>query len=148
MNNTVYIQLFDAVVNTYLIQHCGLRPTAGEQYGMVGELGSTRGPMPQAQTGFDVDVDLLSVHSHIDYFESLSFPAVAELAMRVNKLGKSSVTYEIAVFEKAVDKVRAVGEFIQVLVDRSTSRPNANGMNKAMRQGLERISVGADRSRL
>lgn len=37
MNNTIYIQLFDAVVNTYLMQHCGLRPTDGEQYGMVGE---------------------------------------------------------------------------------------------------------------
>lgn len=36
MNNTIYIQLFDAVVNTYLMQHCGLRPTEGEQYGMVG----------------------------------------------------------------------------------------------------------------
>lgn len=38
MNNTIYIQLFDAVVNTYLMRHCGLRPTDGEQYGMVGEL--------------------------------------------------------------------------------------------------------------
>lgn len=36
MNNTIYIQLFDAVVNTYLMQHCGLRPTEGQQYGMVG----------------------------------------------------------------------------------------------------------------
>lgn len=70
----------------YLIQHCGLRPTDGEQYGMV-------------------------VHSHCDYFDSISFPAVAELAMRVNKLGKSSVTYEIALFQKGSDKVRCVGEF-------------------------------------
>lgn len=39
MNNTIYLQLFDAVVNTYLMQHCGLRPTDGHQYGMVGEFG-------------------------------------------------------------------------------------------------------------
>ncbi|PSR99017.1 thioesterase superfamily protein, partial [Coniella lustricola] len=114
MNNTIYIQLFDAVVNTYLIRHCGLQPTHGDQYGMV-------------------------VHSHTDYFASLSFPAVAELAMRVNKLGKSSVTYEIAVFEKGYDNVRAVGEFVQVLVDRSTGRPNIKGMNDTMRKGLARI---------
>lgn len=50
------------------------------------------------------------VHSHNDYFASISFPAVAELAMRVNKLGKSSVTYEIALFEKGVDRVCSVGQ--------------------------------------
>lgn len=88
------------------------------------------------------------MHSHNDYFDSISFPAVAELALRVNKLGKSSVTYEIALFEKGVDKVKSVGEFIQVFVDRTTSRPSVNGMNEAMRQGLERIYVGADRSKL
>jgi hypothetical protein len=37
MNNSVYNFLYDSVVNTYLIQHCGLRPTDGEQYGMVGK---------------------------------------------------------------------------------------------------------------
>lgn len=51
------------------------------------------------------------VHSHTDYFESISFPAVAELGLRVNKLGKSSVTYEIGLFEQGAEKVRSVGEF-------------------------------------
>lgn len=37
MNNSIYNFLYDSVVNTYLIQHCGLRPTDGEQYGMVGK---------------------------------------------------------------------------------------------------------------
>jgi len=81
------------------------------------------------------------VHSHSDYFASISFPAVAELALRVNKLGKSSVTYEIALFEKGVEQVRAVGEFVQVFVERSTGRPTASGMTDEMRRGLERIQV-------
>lgn len=123
MNNSIYNFLYDSVVNTYLIQHCGLRPTDSDQYGMV-------------------------VHSHNDYFGSISFPAVAELALRVNKLGKSSVTYEIALFEKGVDKVKSVGEFVHVFVDRETSRPSANGMHETMRRGLERIYVGRDRSKL
>lgn len=38
MNNSVYNFLYDSVVNTYLIEHCGLRPKDGEQYGMVGKL--------------------------------------------------------------------------------------------------------------
>lgn len=37
MNNSIYNFLYDSVVNTYLIQHCGLRPTDGEQYGLVGK---------------------------------------------------------------------------------------------------------------
>lgn len=88
------------------------------------------------------------VHSHSDYFSSIAFPAVAELAMRVNKLGKSSVTYEIGLFEKGVDQVSAVGEFIQVFVERSTGCPSVNGMEGEMRKGLERIHVGSESSRL
>lgn len=88
------------------------------------------------------------MHSHNDYFDSVSFPAVAELALRVNKLGKSSVTYEIALFEKGVDKVKSVGEFVQVFVERTTGRPSASGMNETMRRGLERIYVGSDRGKL
>ena len=82
------------------------------------------------------------VHSHNDYFGPIAFPAVAELALRVNKLGRSSVTYEIALFEKGDDKVRSVGEFIQVFVDRDTGRPGTNGMSDVFRKGLERILVG------
>lgn len=82
------------------------------------------------------------MHSHTDYFDSISFPAVAELALRVNKLGKSSVTYEIAVFERGVDKVKSVGEFVHVFVQRKSGRPSTNGMNETMRRGLERLFVG------
>lgn len=72
------------------------------------------------------------VHSHCDYFDSISFPAVAELAMRVNKLGKSSVTYEVGLFEKGNDKVRCVGEFGEcsrvILV--SVAAPRASALLK------------------
>ncbi|ROV92362.1 hypothetical protein VMCG_09121 [Cytospora schulzeri] len=123
MNNSIYNFLYDSVVNTYLIQHCGLRPTDGDQYGIV-------------------------VHSHNDYFSSISYPAVAELAMRVNKLGKSSVTYELALFEKGHEEVKSVGELVHVFVDRATGRPGANGMNETMRRGLEQIRGGALQSKL
>lgn len=79
------------------------------------------------------------MHSHNDYFGSISFPAVAELALRVNSLGKSSVTYEIALFEQGVDKVYSVGEYVHVFVDRATARPSAQGMNPILRYGLEQI---------
>lgn len=114
MNNSQYYFLFDSVVNTYLIQHCSLHPPTSSQIGLV-------------------------VHSHCDYFAPLGFPAVADLALRVNKLGKSSVTYEIGVFERGYEEVRAVGEFVHVFVDRESRKPGKNGMADGLKRGLEQI---------
>lgn len=123
MNNSIYNFLYDSIINTYLMEHCGLHPPSSPQYGMV-------------------------VHSHNDYFTSISFPARAELALRVNRIGNSSVTYEIALFEKGQEAVKSVGEFVQVFVDRETGRPNAKGMNPALRRGLECIQVEKQTSKL
>ena len=35
MNNSVYNILYDSIINTYLIENCGLRPSSSAQYGMV-----------------------------------------------------------------------------------------------------------------
>lgn len=79
------------------------------------------------------------MHSHGDFFGSIAFPAVADLALRVNKLGKSSVTYEIALFERGVEEVKSVGEIIHVFVDRENGRPAAQGMNATIKEGLQKI---------
>ncbi|KAI0108244.1 thioesterase family protein [Daldinia grandis] len=123
MNNSVYNFLFDSVINSYLIDHCALHPPTSTQHPLM------------AQT-------------HCNYFSPISYPKVAELCLRVNKLGKSSVIYEIALFEKDVEQVKAVGEYVQVFVDRSTQRPNINGMNSQLRQGLEKLHVGPGSSKL
>jgi acyl-CoA thioester hydrolase len=107
---------FDSVVNTYLIKHCALHPPTSAQIGLV-------------------------VHSHCDYFAPVEFPAVVDLALRVNKLGKSSVTYEIGVFERGQDEVKAVGEFIHVFVDRENRRPGASGMSDELKSGLQKLVV-------
>jgi acyl-CoA thioester hydrolase len=111
LNNSIYYFLFDSVVNTYLIKHCALHPPTSSQIGLV-------------------------VHSHCDYFAPVEFPAVVDLALRVNKLGKSSVTYEIGVFERGQDDVKAVGEFIHVFVDRESRRPGTSGMADELKTGL------------
>ena len=105
---------YDSVVNTYLIEHCGLNPPTASQYGLV-------------------------VSSQNQYFASIAFPAVAELGLRVQKLGKSSVVYEFALFEKGVDAVKSVGSFVHVFVDRATGRPAAEGMNTKLREGLQKL---------
>ncbi|KAF1958016.1 Thioesterase/thiol ester dehydrase-isomerase [Byssothecium circinans] len=114
MNNSVYYYLFDSVVNTYLIQHCGLHPPTSSQIGLV-------------------------VHSHCDYLAPVEFPSVVDLALRVNKLGKSSVTYEIGVFERGQEEVKAVGEFIHVFVDRGSRKPGKQGMADELKEGLSKI---------
>ncbi|CAJ2503227.1 Uu.00g106210.m01.CDS01 [Anthostomella pinea] len=116
MNNSVYNFLFDSIINSYLMEYCGLHPPTSDQHPLM-------------------------AHAHCDYFSAISYPKIAELCLRVNKLGKSSVIYEVALFEKDVGQVKCVGEFVHVFVDRITQRPNANGMNPQLRQGLERLVV-------
>lgn len=64
-----------------------------------------------------------------------------DLGLRVNKLGTSSVTYEIAVFERGAEDVRAVGGFTHVFVDKEKNRPAVDGMSGEIRKGLERLLV-------
>jgi acyl-CoA thioester hydrolase len=87
-------------------------------------------------------------HTHCDYFSAISFPKVADLCLRVNKLGRSRVTYEVGLFEKGSESVKAVGEFVHVFVERATLRPNASGMNHQLRNGLEKLLVADSPSKL
>jgi acyl-CoA thioester hydrolase len=112
VNNSVYYHLFDSVVNSYLIQHCALDPKKSSHIGLV-------------------------VHSQCDYLAPTEFPAVLVLALKVIKLGTSSVTYEIAVFERG--QVMALGQFVHVFVDRESRKPTKEGMPGKLREGLGRI---------
>ncbi|CAK9785247.1 Thioesterase/thiol ester dehydrase-isomerase [Cutaneotrichosporon oleaginosum] len=117
VNNSVYNFLIDSVVNTYLIESCGLRPTD---------------PNPSEPIG-------LVVTSSCNYFAPLTFPDVVDLGLRVNKLGNSSVTYEVGFFQQGKDTVAAVGGFTHVFVHPVERRPTA--MVEQMRRGLEKLVV-------
>ncbi|KAF4612403.1 hypothetical protein D9613_004291 [Agrocybe pediades] len=69
INNAVYYHFFDSIINTYLIEKCGLDPKSSPLIGLV-------------------------VSSYCQFFFPLSFPQVLELGLRVNNLGNSSVSYE------------------------------------------------------
>ncbi|KAJ6443526.1 thioesterase family protein [Purpureocillium lavendulum] len=123
MNNSVYNFLFDSAVNAYLMEHCSLHPPNSAQHPLV-------------------------AHTSTDFFASIAYPAVAEVGVRVAKLGRSSVTYEVAVFERGADAVRAVGSFVHVFVERATGRPHPDGMAPELRSGLERLLVRDGRLQL
>ena len=112
VNNSIYYHFFDSVVNTYLIEHCGLSPPKGSQIGLV-------------------------VSSFCHFFAPLSFPAVLDLGLRVTRLGNSSVTYEVAVFEESSVNPSAVGGYTHVFVETASRKSIA--MDGNIRQGLERL---------
>jgi acyl-CoA thioester hydrolase len=71
------------------------------------------------------------------YFAELAFPAPLAVGLAVTRLGTSSVTYRLAVFEPSGGErsdgemvstdapvpVAAVGNWVHVYVDRGTRRP-------------------------
>jgi acyl-CoA thioester hydrolase len=98
VNNVVYYSFFDTVVNTYLIARGVLDVAAGPVIGFVVETGC-------------------------HYFAPLAYPRAVEAGMRVTSIGRSSVRYEIGLFDEGSDAAAAQGHFIHVYVDRKSNRP-------------------------
>lgn len=76
----------------------------------------------------------------------MAYPAVADVGLRVARLGRSSVAYELALFERGAPDAegpRAVCHFVHVFVERKTGRPPPAGMAAELRRGLERICTAA-----
>jgi len=67
----------------------------------------------------------------------LSFPQVLDVGLRVNKLGSSSVTYEVGVFEKGAEAPAAVGGYTHVFVG-SKSR-KSTPMGEQTKSGLLKL---------
>ncbi|TFK75732.1 thioesterase [Pluteus cervinus] len=114
MNNAIYYHLFDSIINTYLIEQCGLQP----------------GPSKSASIG-------LVVSSFCRFFAPLSFPQPVDLGLRVSHLGKSSVAYEVGVFGDGSNEPAAVGGYTHVFVDSETRK--SRDMEVKTRAGLERL---------
>ena len=98
INNVTYYSYFDTVVNEHLIAAGGLDIAADPIVGYV-------------------------VETHCTYRKPLAFPRRVDAGMRVAKLGKSSVTYEIGIFGQGDDEAAATGRFVHVWVNRATQRP-------------------------
>lgn len=71
------------------------------------------------------------------FFAPLSFPQVLVLGLRVNKLGSSSVSYEVGVLEEGKDSPAAVGGYTHVFVDRRSRK--STPMAVEARTGLGKL---------
>ena len=115
MNNSVHYQLFDTVVNGYLLEEGVLDLHSSPSIFLV-------------------------VESGCSYFSEIAFPDVVNAGLRVAKLGTSSVKYEIGLFRRDSIKAAALGHFIHVNVNRLTRKPEPLG--ELARSVLENLEAG------
>jgi acyl-CoA thioester hydrolase len=113
VNNTVFYQWFDSAVNGWLVEQGLLNIQAGDPIALV-------------------------VETRCAYLAPLEFPHDVEVGLAVAELGRSSVRYRIGIFASGAAAAAAQGEFVHVLVDRTTRRPVE--MPEDWRRALESIS--------
>lgn len=112
VNNVVYYSWFDTAVNAHLVRAGVLSIEAPEVVCLVVETGCR-------------------------YFRPVSFPDAVQCGLRVARLGRSSVRFEIGVFRNDEETAVAQGYFVHVACDARTRRPVA--LPQAMRAALERL---------
>jgi acyl-CoA thioester hydrolase len=112
VNNVVYYEFFDTVVNGYLIAQGALDIANGTVIGLV-------------------------VETHCNYFKPVAFPDTLRAGLRVAKLGTSSVRYEVGIFRNDDDTAAAQGHFVHVYVDRATNKPVP--LPAALKQALGKL---------
>ena len=116
INNVIYYEFFDTVINGYLMEAGGLDFSDGESVG-------------------------LAVETHCQFLKPISFPEVVDVCLRVGKLGNSSVRYEIGIFKPGKEAPAAVGHFVHVFVDRVTRQPLR--IEGKMRRAMEALLANA-----
>ena len=98
VNNVIYYSYFDTVINEYLMREGGLDPHDGTVVGVA-------------------------VETMCRFRKSLAFPQIVDAGLRVGKLGKSSVRYEVGLFAAGDAEPAATGHFVHVFVERPSMRP-------------------------
>ncbi|MGH3712416.1 MAG: acyl-CoA thioesterase [Micromonosporaceae bacterium] len=114
VNNAVYYAYMDTVVNNWLIREGGLDIHHGNVIG-------------------------LCVESHCEFKAPAAYPETLRAGLRVGRLGRSSVRYEVGVFRDGT--LLADGHFVHVFVDRGTRCPTT--IEGALRHSLERLVTTA-----
>ena len=98
VNNVVYYSFFDTAVNGWLIDATGLDIRELPAIGLVAE-------------------------TSCRFLASLSFPDPVLAGLALERLGRSSVVYRIALFSGEETAPAAIGRFVHVYVDRHTRTP-------------------------
>ena len=95
LNNAVYYELFDSAVNAWLIAGTGADAMALPELGVVAESGCR-------------------------FFRELEYPRPLDVGVRVERLGRSSITYALGLFDAQDPQIAALGHWVHVYIDRES----------------------------
>jgi acyl-CoA thioester hydrolase len=113
VNNVVHYLMFDTAVNGWLIEAAGTDIRRLPAIGVVAE-------------------------TSCRYFTELRFPEVVTAGIGLERLGRSSVVYRLALFGQRSQAPAAVGRFVHVYVDAESRRPVP--VPDEIRKALEALS--------
>ncbi|WP_180005224.1 MULTISPECIES: thioesterase family protein [unclassified Acinetobacter] len=113
VNNVTYYSYFDTAANALLIQHAGFDLRNTPIIGLV-------------------------VDSACSFLQELSYPEIIEVGVAIEKIGNSSLRYDLAIFKQGQNEAAAQGHFVHVFVDRQTRKSTSipDEMRDALTQFL------------
>lgn len=114
VNNVTYYSYFDTAVNQNLVERGALDVTRSSEIGVV-------------------------VETMCRFFKPIAFPDALEVGLRVARLGRSSIRYEIGIFRRGDDEAAAAGHFVHVYVRRSDFQ--VVPVPESVRQAVEELVV-------
>jgi acyl-CoA thioester hydrolase len=95
LNNAVYYELFDSAINGWLITDADVDVMALPELGVVAESGCR-------------------------FFRELEYPHPLDVGVRVERLGRSSITYVLGLFDGRSEELAALGHWVHVYIDRDS----------------------------
>ena len=114
LNNIIYYSIFDSVINRFLIKKCDYNPLIDS-------------------------VIAISPETRCKFIKSIKYPEKIDAGLSTFKIGKTSVIYDIALFNLREDKACAEGYFVHVFVQKEKMNEKVEIPSK-IRKELKKIS--------
>lgn len=114
VNNVTYYSYFDTAANALLIEKIGFNIRESSLIGLV-------------------------VESSCRFYQELSYPEIIEVGVSIQKIGNSSLIYNLAIFKQDQNQASAQGHFVHVFVDRKTRK--STSIPSEMRDALTQFLV-------
>ena len=96
--NSRYLDYFDAAITEYM-RHCGFNYVTDAK---------------------NTDKDFHLVKAGVEFLKPVPYDADIEIGVRVGRIGKSSLTWELGLFQESSETLSTIGEIIWVYTDSET----------------------------
>ena len=113
INNVIYYAWFDTTVNRFLVDNELLDYQNDTVHGIV-------------------------IESKCTYLKEFSYPDVAQAGLKLQRLGNTSVVYDIGLFHVGDEDAAALGYLVHVYVDTQTRQPVR--VPDTVRAGIEALA--------